>query len=188
MADAWRHDAKHPTDYNAVRVSSAREYILRLNTGADLWLAVQRFAKDHDIRFGKIHAAFMGGLAPARFLVWAPDARDPGNWHHEESMRIDNLGMILSLSGIIHVREVNGIAEPFPAIHFVVGGAWNVPTIGGHLLEGSIVRGAFEVFITELTGIEVLYGPKTESSFPENWYRPVDPSVPQDGEPQGGAL
>jgi len=174
MTETWVHDAKTPTQYHAVQYKSGREFILRMTTGADPWLALQRFAADHDIRFAKIHAAFMGGLQPARFLVWAPDPSDPNNWHHEEAMEIQNLSMILAMGGIIHVRYVDGKEEPFPAIHFVTGGAWDVPTVGGHLLEGSIVKGAFEIFVTEVGGIDVLYGPPDPHNFPENWYRETE--------------
>ncbi|HHR85876.1 hypothetical protein DRJ24_06335 [Candidatus Acetothermia bacterium] len=173
MTEAWTRDAQSLTEYHAVQYKPGREYILRMTTGADVWLAIQQFAIDNSIRFAKIHAAFMGGLQPARFLVWAPDTSDPSNWHHEEAMEIANLSMILAIGGIIHVRQLDGREEPFPAIHFVIGGAWNVPTIGGHLLPGSIVRGAFEFFVTELKGIDVLYGPAEPSNFPENWYYEV---------------
>jgi len=173
MSTEWMRDAQSPTEYHSVKVQRGREFILRLTTGADAWLAIQQFAIDHKIRFAKIHAAFMGGFQPIRFLVWAPDARDPSNWHYEEPLEIQNLSMILALGGIIHPREIDGTEEPFPAIHFVTGGAWNVPTIGGHLLEGSIVKGVFEVFIQEVDGINVIYGPPEPSGFPENWYREI---------------
>ena len=173
MTDAWTRDAQSPTEYHAVECKPGREHILRMTTGADAWLAIQQFAVDRNIRFAKIHAAFMGGLLPARFLVWAPDTNDPSNWHHEQAMEIQNLSMILAMGGIIHVREVEGNEEPFPAIHFVTGGAWNVPTVGGHLLEGSIVKGVFEFFLTELEGLDVIYGPRFGENFPENWYREV---------------
>jgi len=171
MPSDWMRDAESPTEYHAVRVTPSREFILRMTTGADLWLGIQKFAVDHGIRFAKVHTAFMGGFQPARFLVWALDTNDPSNWHHEEPMEVQNLTMILALGGIIHVRQVDGREEPFPAIHFVVGGAWNAPTVGGHLLKGSIVKGAFELFITELAGIDVLHGPPEPNNFPENWYR-----------------
>ncbi len=84
--------------------------------------------------------------------------------------------MVLSMSGIIHPRPVKGGGdEPVPAIHFVVGGAWDAPTVGGHLVEGSIVKGVLEIFITEITGVEVIHpqekgiDPHAEQ-FPENWY------------------
>ena len=174
MTESWLLDAQHPREYHSVKVRSAREFILRMTTGADAFLAIQQFAVDHKIRFAKIHAAFMGGFQPARFLVWAPDTNDPDNWHHEEAMEIQNLSMILALGGIIHLREVDGEEEPFPSIHFVTGGAWNVPTIGGHLLDGSIVKGVFELFITEIDGIDVIYGPRFGENFPENWYKELD--------------
>lgn len=173
MTDAWLSDAQHPREYHSVNYKPGREFILRMTTGADAWLAIQQFAVDHNIRFAKLHAAFMGGFQPLRFLVWAPDARDPANWHHEAPMEIQNLSMILSLGGIIHVRQKDGVEEPFPAIHFVAGGAWDVPTVGGHLIEGSIVKGVFQLFVTELEGIDVLYGPTFGDGFPENWYRPA---------------
>jgi predicted DNA-binding protein with PD1-like motif len=177
MPYEWETDARHPGEYHVVECHRGREFILRLTTGSDVFLAVQQFAKDRDIRFAKIHAAFMGGLQPARFLVWAPDTRDPDNWHHEEPRTVHNLTMVLSMSGIIHPRPVAGGGdEPFPAIHFVTGGAWDAPTTGGHLLEGSIVKGVLEIFITEILGIEVLHphGTMTDphaDQFPENWYR-----------------
>ena len=178
MKDAWERDATTPTEYQVVEANRGREFILRLTTGADVWLAIQKFALDRDIRFAKIHAVFMGGLQPARFLMWAPDTGDPDNWHNESEATIQNLSMILSMSGIIHPRFKQGKEEPFPAIHFVIGGAWDVPVIGGHLLEGSIVKGVCEVFITEILGIDVLY-PKGKppdphaKEFPENWYKEV---------------
>jgi predicted DNA-binding protein with PD1-like motif len=121
----------------------------------------------------------MGGLQPARFLMWAPDTRDPENWHNESEAVVQNLSMVLSMSGIIHPRPAqDGGEEPFPAIHFVTGGAWDVPTTGGHLLPGSIVKGVVECFITEIVGIDVLY-PEGEmpdphaEEFPENWYKEI---------------
>jgi predicted DNA-binding protein with PD1-like motif len=176
MTYQWETDASNPAEYHNVEVQRGREFILRLTTGSDVFLALQQFARDHDIRFAKIHAAFMGGLQPARFLVWAPDTRDPDNWHNEEPRTLHNLSMILAMSGIIHPRPVQGGGEePFPAIHFVTGGAWDAPTVGGHLVEGSIVKGVLEIFITEITGIDVIY-PEAEvidphaEQFPENWY------------------
>jgi predicted DNA-binding protein with PD1-like motif len=176
MPDEWEMDARHPDEYHVVKVQRGREFIIRMTTGADVFMALQRFAQDHDIRFAKIHAAFMGGLQPARFLVWTPDTKNPDNWHNESPMIIRNLSMVLSMSGIIHPRPAKGGAEePFPAIHFVIGGAWDVPTIGGHLLEGSIIKGVVQVFVTEILGIDVLYpteamiDPHAEE-FPENWY------------------
>ena len=180
MADKWEMDASHPDEYHVVEVRRGREFILRMTTGADVCLAIRRFAQDHNIRFAKIHAAFMGGLQPAKFLVWTPDTKDPQNWHNESPMTIQNQSMVLAMSGIVHPRPVKGGGEePFAAIHFVIGGAWDVPTIGGHLLEGSIVKGVVEVFITEILGIDVLYPTEKPvdphaDEFPENWYKKVE--------------
>jgi len=174
MKEKWERDASEPTEYHVVEARRGREFILRLTTGADVYLAIQQFAKDHGIRFAKIHAAFMGGLQPARFLMWAPDTSDPGNWHNESAATIQNQSMILSMSGVIHPRIMKGQEEPFPAIHFVTGGAWDVPTIGGHLEEGTVVKGVLEVFITEILGIDVLlpsdYDPESDVA-PESWYK-----------------
>jgi predicted DNA-binding protein with PD1-like motif len=174
--DVWEREAERPTDYHVVEARRGREFILRMTTGADVWLAAQKFAVDHAIRFAKLHAAFMGGLRPARFLLWSPDTRNPDNWHNESAATIQNLSMILSMGGIIHPRFVRGREEPFPAIHFVIGGAWDVPTMGGHLLEGSLVKGVCQLFVTEISGIDVLFphgeapDPHAEQ-FPENWYQ-----------------
>lgn len=173
MPEKWEMDASDPAEYHVIEAKSGREFILRLTTGADVYLAIQKFAVDHQIRFAKIHAAFMGGFEPAVFDVWVPDTQDASIWHRERAARVDNLSMLLAMGGMIHPRPVPGAhdkEEPFPAIHFVVGGAWNVPCTGGHLLEGTKVKGVMEVFITEILGIEVLYPQNAEEEAPENWY------------------
>ena len=81
--------------------------------------------------------------------------------------------MTIPLGVTSHPRQVDGKEEAFAAIHFVTGGAWNVPTVGGHLMPGSIVKGVFELFITEVDGIDVVYGPVFGENFPENWYREI---------------
>ena len=176
MKDAWEKPATHPAEYHSVECQRGREFIIRLTTGADVYKAIQQFAKDKGIKFGKIHAAFMGGFSPAKMFMWCPDPHDPANWHNESCASFENLSMLVSMSGMIHTRLVNGKPEPFPAIHYVVGGAWDVPTVGGHLAEGSIVKGVVECFITEILGIETI--PPVErvyedDEYPENWYRSV---------------
>ena len=176
MKDPWERDAQQPTEYHSVECERGREFIIRLTTGADVYKAIQQFAKDKNIKFGKIHAAFMGGFSPAKMYYWCPDPRDPENWHNESIASYDNLSMLISMSGMIHTRLVNGEPEPFPAIHYVVGGAWDVPTVGGHLAEGTKVKGCVEVFITEMLGIEELlpsdYDPEKDGA-PEEWYKEI---------------
>ena len=159
-----------------VEVKRGREFIIRLTTGADVYKAIQQFAIDQEIRFAKIHAAFMGGFQPTKFYMWTPDTMDPNNWHNESVATIKNQSMILSMSGIIHPRIKKGKEESFPAIHFVTGGAWDVPTIGGHLEEGTIVKGVLEIFITEVLGINVLlpsdYDAESDTA-PESWYKEI---------------
>jgi len=176
MKDPWERDAAHPAEYHSVECRRGREFILRMTTGADVYTAIQRFAKDEGIRFGKIHAAFMGGFSPAKMYMWCPDPHDPSNWHNESAASFENLSMLISMSGMIHTRLVDGEPEPFPAIHYVIGGAWDVPTVGGHLAEGTTVKGVVEVFITEILGIEELlpsgYDPAKDGA-PEEWYKEI---------------
>jgi predicted DNA-binding protein with PD1-like motif len=172
---AWELDARAPDEYHYVEAQRGREFIIRLTTGADVFLALQKFAIDQKIEFAKIHACFMGALQPAKYLMWAPDPKDPGNWHREAVATVGNLSMICAMGGMIHPRPgANGQSEPFPAIHFVAGGAWDCPTFGGHLEQGSIVKGVLECFITEILGIENL-APKVrvyeDDEYPENWYK-----------------
>jgi predicted DNA-binding protein with PD1-like motif len=79
MADKWEMDAVHPNDYNVVEARRGREFIIRLTTGADVFLALQKFAVENNIRFDKIHAAFMCGFQLALFLVWTPNTAEPEN-------------------------------------------------------------------------------------------------------------
>jgi len=177
MTEIWERDAETADEYHFVTCQRGREFIIRLTTGADVFLAIQKFAIDNNIEFAKIHAAFMGGLQPAKYLVWAPDTTDPTNWHKEAVATTENLSMVLALGGIIHPRPgKDGKPEPFPAIHFVAGGAWDCPTFGGHLEQGSIVKGVLECFITEITGIETLAPIErvyVDDAYPENWYKTI---------------
>ncbi len=58
-------DAGKPNEYHSVEAKRGREFILRLTTGADVYLALQQFAIDHGIRFAKIHAALAQDAALA---------------------------------------------------------------------------------------------------------------------------
>lgn len=106
--------------------------------------------------------------------MWVPDTENAENWHMERIASFENLSMVLGMSGMIHTRLEDGKPTPFPAIHYVIGGAWNVPTVGGHLSRGTIVKGVIECFVTEILGIEELlptgYDPQTDGA-PEEWYR-----------------
>ena len=62
MTEIWERDAETPDEYHSVEAIRGREFIIRLTTGADVFLAIQKFAIDNNIEFAKIHAAFMGGL------------------------------------------------------------------------------------------------------------------------------
>lgn len=129
--DSWEREAVHPAEYHSVEAKRGREFIVRMTTGADVYKSLQQFAKDKKIRFGKIHAAFMGGFSPAKMYFWTPNNKDPANWHSETCTSFDNLSMLISMNGMIHTRIVDGKPEPFPAIHYAIGGGWNVPTVGG---------------------------------------------------------
>ena len=164
--------------YKAVQCTRGREWILRISTGQDVYDGIQQFAKDNNIRFAQIHTAFMGGFEPARMLIWTPDSTDPDNWHHETPMDIQNLTMLLSMGGFIHLREnEEGKEEPFPAIHYIVGAAWNAPIWGGHLVQGTIAKGNMEVFITEILGIDPIMEDNVNIGAPENWYIESNSSI-----------
>jgi hypothetical protein len=101
MKDVWERDASDPREYHVVEAKRGREFILRLTTGADVYLAIQQFAKDKGIRFAKVHCSFMGGFKPAKMLFWTPDPHDPGNWHTETTAVFDNMSMVISMNGVI---------------------------------------------------------------------------------------
>lgn len=154
LTDPWRVPAEKPTDYHKVEVTEGRKFMLRLNTGADVNLAISKFAKDHDIMFGRIHCSFQGGFQPAKIMFWTPNTVNPEKWDGETTATFNNLAMGLQMSGVIRPRIYKGVAEPSAAIHFTVGGGWDMPTVGGHLADGTIVKGVCSVFITELLGIK----------------------------------
>ncbi|HNY93682.1 MAG TPA: hypothetical protein PKJ88_03170, partial [Flexilinea sp.] len=108
---------------------------------------------------------------------WVPDIAHPDNWHLEGEAINTNLTMLCAIGGMIGQRPTDdGGEEPFVAMHFVAGGAWDTGTIAGHLLEGTRVKGCMQVFVTELLDIEVLkpvdvFG--EAYTHPENFYKNV---------------
>lgn len=171
----WQKPAAFKEQYHFCEMTRGREFLIRMNTGADPVLAIERFAKENKIRFGKVHATFMGAFKPCKYFVWAPDTTNPDNWHNESVAVNHNLSMLCAVGGMIGVRpSKDGGEEPFVAMHFVSGGAWDTGTFGGHIVEGTTVVGCMQVFITELVDIDVLH-PVDEYgeaySFPENFYK-----------------
>jgi len=174
----WELPAKTPEDYFFVETGRGREFLVRLPDGADPLKAISKFAADKGIRFGKVHAAYMGAFRPAKYLKWAPDTANPENWHNESIATVENLSMLLTCAGMIGIKQnYRGEEETFVALHFVSGGAWDCPTFGGHLYEGTKIAGVMAFFVTEITGIEVIPPTKVEGKkedgFPENWYREI---------------
>jgi len=175
MKQKWEMDASNPSEYHCVEARRGREFILRLKTGAEIVQAVQKFAEENHIKFAKIHAAFMGGLKPVKFAVWSPDTNNPDNIFHESTATVHNLSMVLSMGGMIEERSDGQKRVTFSPTHFVAGAGWDVPTFGGHLIEG-IVQGTCEFFITEILGIDILLPSDAKSSaqrYPENWFKQV---------------
>jgi predicted DNA-binding protein with PD1-like motif len=166
MSKEWWQEEKPADGYLSVEAQRGREYILRIVTDQDLVKTIKTFAKNNKIKIAKVHAAFMGGLKPARYMIWAPDTRDKDNWAHEEGANLDNLSMLLSMSGIIQRSSLDD--EPVVKMHFVTGGGWDCPTVGGHMMEGSIVKGICCVYITEMLGLELL-----ERAGVEDWFKEV---------------
>ena len=71
--------------------------------------------------------------------------------------------------------QIAKVSSPFPAMHYVIGGGWDVPTGGGHLVEGTMVKGVLAVFITEITGIEVILpSHDRDKEAPESWYKEIE--------------
>ncbi len=174
----WELPAQKPEDYFFVETGRGREFLVRLPDGADPLKAISKFAADKGIRFGKVHAAYMGAFRPAKYLMWAPDTRNLDNWHHEEVATVENLSMLLTCAGMIGIKKgYDGKEETFVALHFVSGGAWDCPNFGGHLVEGTKVAGVMAFYVTEITGIDVIPPTLEEGEeadgFPENWYQEV---------------
>lgn len=173
MTDPWRVPAEKPTDYHKVEVREGRKFIIRLNTGADVNLALAKFAEDHDIMYARIHCSFQAGYQPARVMFWTPNTVNPEKWDGETTATFNQLSMGMQMSGVIRPRIYKGKAKPSAAIHFTIGGGWDMPTVGGHLADGTIVKGVVSVFITELLGIKeripACYDPESEDR-PPVWF------------------
>ncbi len=177
----WQKDASVPSEYHCCEMTRGREFLIRMMTGADPTLAIERFARENNIKYGKIHATFMGGFQPCKYYVWIPDYKDPENWHLEGTAVNTNLTMLTAIGGMISQRpikneagEETGETEPYVAMHFVAGGGWDAPTITGHMVEGTKVKGCMQCFITELLDVEALAPVDVWNeayTYPENFYR-----------------
>ncbi len=169
----WQRPSESILDHHICEMTRGREFIVRMMTGADPCLALADFAKRNNIRFARVHTSFMGGFQPLKYDIWTIDTVDPTNWYCEREVVCENLTMVASLSGMIGVRpDGKGGEESFVAMHFAAGGAWDTGTHTGHMNPGTRVKGALQVFVTELLDIEVQYPADHDLSnpFPENFY------------------
>ena len=169
----WQKPATSPKSYHMVEATRGREFIVRMMTGADPLLALAEFAKENHVRFGKVHACFMGGFQPGKYDKWTIDTVNPENWYCAREAVCANLTMVSAVGGMIGVRpDGKGGEESFVAMHFVAGGAWDAPTIAGHLNPGTLVKGSFQVYVTEILDIDVQYPAdmKEGDPYPENFY------------------
>ena len=173
--ERWQQDAESYDSYFCCETKRGREFILRLTTGADPVLAIAKFAEDHNILYGKVHAPFMGAFRKTRYLMWVPNLQNPDEWHSESVAENNHLASICALGGLISRRPtVNGGEESFVAMHFVAGASWDSAVFGGHLETGTEVAGTFQLFVTELLDIEALKPEdlyNEEFTWPQNWYK-----------------
>lgn len=177
----WQKDAKNSSDYHCCETKRGREFIIRLTTGADPVKAIARFAEEQGVRYGKVHAPFMGAFRKTRYLMWVPNTKNAQEWHCETVAESNSLSSICALGGMIGVRPTReGGEESFVAMHFVVGASWDSAVFGGHLEEGTEVAGTFQVFVTELLDIEALKPDDLydeEFTWPQNWYKNIKEEI-----------
>jgi predicted DNA-binding protein with PD1-like motif len=168
----WWEDDPTSEGFYAVEAKTGREFILRIQSGADVVPTIQKFAKKHNIKVAKIHAAYMGAFHPAKFSMYIPVVEGEGVTKKVVDFKTapsieENLNQVLSMSGIIQPNPRGG--DPVVKIHFITGGAWDVPTTGGHLYPGSIAWGLIHVFITELLGLELI----DNKGQNEDWFKEI---------------
>lgn len=171
----WQRPSDEIDDFLSCEFSVGRQFMVRLTDGADPVIALANFAKKKNIRFANVHNCSHGTMNPTRYNIWIYDYNDPEHWNLEGPAVNNNNTMLCALSGMISMRpDGKGGEEPFAAVHFVSGGCWDSGTICGHLLEGSRVRGTWQVVVSEVLGVEQLnpndfMGP--DYKFPPNWFR-----------------
>jgi predicted DNA-binding protein with PD1-like motif len=137
---------------------SGRQWMGRLESGADLWEWMERFGKANEIRSGWISAI---GAVRRAVLAWYDQE---GRTYLER--RFDEPMEIVSCSGNFSLKE----AVPFPHIHVVLSGR-DLRCVGGHLLPGT------EVFLVEYR-IRELAGRPLERSQDDDIGLPVWPANP----------
>jgi len=178
----WWDDEVPPEGYYQVEVKRGREFLLRISNGQDILDVLQRFAVKNKIMVARVHTAYMGAVKPQVYLKYVPhpDRIDPNSaskyvkefeikrWMQEIPVTEHNLGMVLSLSGLIVPKNLG--EPPEVKIHFVSGASWESELTGGHMEPGTRVSGEFSVFVTELTGIEMVWADGKKFSY-EHWFK-----------------
>ena len=109
-------------------------HAFRLRPGEDLKAEIQTFLRDKNITAGWIMTC-VGSLS--RVNIRFAD--------QEAGTRLDGPFEIISMAGTVSVNGVH--------LHLCVSD-WNGRTIGGHLLEGNIIRTTAEIVIGETRGLE----------------------------------
>lgn len=180
----WWDDEVPPEGYYQVEPKRGREFILKICNGQDVLDVVQRFAVKNNITIARIHTAYMGAFKPQVYLKYVPHPEriDPESaskyledvegkrWMQEIPVTTDNLGMILSLNGFI-VPKAPG-EPPEVKIHFLTGASWDSELTGGHMEPGTKVSGEFCCFVTELTGLDIIWADGQKFAY-EHWFKEI---------------
>ena len=134
----------------------ARIIVSRILPGSDLLQSIKDIVAEEEIKYGVIFSA-VGAMEKVRIrnLKEAPE-KYPITDANRDFRTIEKTCEIITLSGDIYEVEGENLSQVHIHGTFSFAEDEKVRAVGGHLLEGCIVVGFAEVYIMELTEIEMI--------------------------------
>ena len=140
--------------YDTRDSSSGRIVVARLKLGCDLLRSLQQIVEEKGIKAAVILSGVgLLGAAGIRNCKTLPE-EFPITDKNRSYMSFEKPLEIIGLSGNVSVAEGKPLVHAHITLSYVEKD--EIKVIGGHLIEGCTVFGFAEVFILELSGIEMV--------------------------------
>ena len=140
--------------YDTRTGSSGRVVVARLKPGCDLLRSLQQVVEEKGIKAAVILSGVgLLGAAGIRNCKTLPE-EFPITDNNRSYMSFEKPLEIIGLSGNVSVAEGKPLVHAHITLSYVEKD--EIKVIGGHLIEGCTVFGFAEVFILELSGIEMV--------------------------------
>lgn len=136
--------------FSSAVAKSGRVIAARVHPDLDVLETIETICQHYGIKYGQISTC-IGSLRRISMNYVSIAKPEPGKGYTTR-MEMEGAFSVLSGQGLVSPSEVNGKLNTH--LHFVVSGQHDA-VYGGHVEKGTLTLTTLDLFITELSGIEI---------------------------------